>query len=425
MSKLSRNGRVTNTNCVRTGNVHNVEGNDSSDVTYIRFINDGSAALSNIRGTLYDTNGDPIGEPNVQLFDELGPREAIFLSRGSISAIIGDTWTGAASLVLSDTYENLKLMNLNFVNDETFFNFSCYEGAAMRESDAVADYDPAQVIASSQAVSDTVVFDNNRDREIPTLIYLPEDASPRPIVLFSHGNGLNRFISSYLGEHWSDRGYIVVAMQHPGSDSESGPDMSIENLVLRVEDVGAIIDQLEIWADDPSHNLYGRLDLDKIGMAGHSFGAKTTQAVSGQVISYLTEEISDPRIKAALALSPSLEGELDPVDQFSAVNMPWMLMTGTEESSLEERLSIYPALPPGGKYELVLSGGEHLAFTDVTALSVLEMLFTRNPAHHPEIAALSTAFWDSWLLGDSAARVWLEGDGALTVLQPQDTWQLK
>ena len=130
MTKLSRNGRVTNTNCVRTGNVHNVEGNDSLDVTYIRFINDGTAALSNIRGTLYDTNGDPIGEPNVQLFDELGPREAIFLSRDPISAIVGDTWTGAASLVLSDTYENLKLMNLNFVNDETFFNFSCYESAS-------------------------------------------------------------------------------------------------------------------------------------------------------------------------------------------------------------------------------------------------------------------------------------------------------
>ena len=130
MSKLSRNGRVTNTNCVRTGNVHNLDGIDSSDVSYIRFINDGSATLSSISGTLYDTNGDPIGEPNAQFFDELGPREAIFLSRDSISNIVGDTWTGAASLVLSDTYENLKLMNLNFVNDETFFNFSCYESAS-------------------------------------------------------------------------------------------------------------------------------------------------------------------------------------------------------------------------------------------------------------------------------------------------------
>lgn len=129
VTKLSRNGRVTNTNCVRTGNVHNVEGNDSPDVPYIRFINNGASPLSNIRGTLYDTNGDPIGEPNVQLFDELGSREAIFLSRDPISAIVGDTWTGVASLVLSDTYENLQLMNLNFVNDETFFNFSCYQGA--------------------------------------------------------------------------------------------------------------------------------------------------------------------------------------------------------------------------------------------------------------------------------------------------------
>ena len=128
--------------------------------------------------------------------------------------------------------------------------------------------------------------------------------------------------------------------------------MSIENFVLRVEDVDAIIDQLKVCTDDSSHNLYGRLDLDKNGMASHSFGAKSTQGVSGQVISYLT-------------------------------------------------------------------------FTDVTGLSVLEMLFTRNPAYHPEMAALSTAFWDSWLLGDSAARAWLEGDSGLTVLQSQDTWQFK
>ena len=33
-----------------------------------------------------------------------------------------------------------------------------------------------------------------------------------------------------------------MALQHSGSDSESGPDMSIEDFVLRVEDVDAIID---------------------------------------------------------------------------------------------------------------------------------------------------------------------------------------
>jgi hypothetical protein len=130
MSKLSRNGRVTNTNCVRTGNVHNVEGNDSPDVTYVRFINVGSSAISDIRGTLFDVSGNSIGQPDAQFFASLGPREAIFLNQNSISNIVGATWTGEASLVLTEGHQDLRLMNLNFVNDETFFNFSCYESTS-------------------------------------------------------------------------------------------------------------------------------------------------------------------------------------------------------------------------------------------------------------------------------------------------------
>jgi len=298
-------------------------------------------------------------------------------------------------------------------------------GAAQDADEPTVDYDPTQVNGSATTLLDTSLFDSDRDREIPLLIYLPEETTPKPIVLFSHGNGLNRFISSYLGEHWSDRGYIVVAMQHSGSDSESGPGESVENYMLRIGDVSATIDQLETWNEDSSHSLYGRLDLDNIGMAGHSFGAQTTLAVSGQVISYLSEEPRDPRIKAALALSLRPEGDGDPADQYGAVDIPLMIMTGTDDFFFEERLVIFPALPPGGKYELILFGGAHLAFTDETPLTFLERLFTRNPAHHPEIAALSTAFWDSWLLSDSSARAWLDGDGALSVQQPQDTWQVK
>ena len=76
------------------------------------------------------SDGNPNGQPDALFLAELGPRAAIFLSRGSISNVIGATWTGVASLALSATYENLKLTNLNFVNDETFFNFSCYEKAS-------------------------------------------------------------------------------------------------------------------------------------------------------------------------------------------------------------------------------------------------------------------------------------------------------
>ena len=133
MSKLSRNGRVTNTNCVRSGNVQNVEGSDSEDIAYVRFINDSFTTLSDIRGTLYDADGNTIGQPDVQFFVELGSREAVFMSQGTISNVIGADWSGQASLVLSTSYDDLQLMNLNFVNNEIYFNFSCYFKA--REQD--------------------------------------------------------------------------------------------------------------------------------------------------------------------------------------------------------------------------------------------------------------------------------------------------
>ena len=55
-----------------------------------------------------------------------------------------------------------------------------------------------------------------------------------------------------------------------------------QNFLLRVKDVKAVLDQLARWNEGASHSLAGRLDLRRVGMSGHSFGAVTTQAVSGQ-----------------------------------------------------------------------------------------------------------------------------------------------
>jgi arylsulfatase A-like enzyme len=99
--------------------------------------------------------------------------------------------------------------------------------------------------------------------------------------------------------------------------------------------------------------------------------------------------------------------------------MPWLLMTGTKDvarlgggtigaATVEKRLSVFPALPAGSKYELVLDGAEHSAFTD---RALPGESGTRNPNHHRAILALSTAFWDAYLKGDAAARAWLDGNG--------------
>ena len=129
MTKLtSPSDLISNTNCVRSNRVHNIEGFDSQDQTFVRFINLGSTTLTDIRGTLYAADGSVIGSQDQVLVSSLAPNAATWVNRDALSGIVGDSWNGEAMLEV-DTIADLRLLNLNFVNSETFFNFSCYETA--------------------------------------------------------------------------------------------------------------------------------------------------------------------------------------------------------------------------------------------------------------------------------------------------------
>jgi predicted dienelactone hydrolase len=303
-------------------------------------------------------------------------------------------------------------------------------------------YDPL-VISSKAApeVVDLTVRDHQRQRDIPIRVYLPPVKSPSPVLLFSHGLGGSREGGGYLGRHWAARGYVTVFLQHPGSDTSVWKNKpaaqrmramreaaNTQNFLLRVKDVSAVLDQLDLWNKMDGHMLAGRLDLSKIGMSGHSFGAVTTQAVSGQRIERGGALFTDPRITAAIIMSPSSPRRGTPEEAFGKVSIPWMLMTGTKDiapigdADMESRLAVFPALPAGGKYELVLYGAEHSAFTDRALPGDSE---PRNPNHHRVILALSTAFWDAYLHNDAAARGWLNGNGPKSVLESRDKWQTK
>jgi len=204
---------------------------------------------------------------------------------------------------------------------------------------------------------------------------------------------------------------------------------NLQNALLRFGDIPAVIDQLERWNRSSDSPLAGRLDLKRVGMSGHSFGAVTTQGVSGQRTALGAAAFTDARIKAALAMSPSSpRNGGDPKRAFGGVTIPWLLMTGTNDVGLvgdadvASRLAVFPALPPSGKYELVLNGAEHSAFSDRALPGDKEK---RNPNHHRAILALSTAFWDAWLREDAEARAWLDGAGPSSVLEKQDRWQKK
>lgn len=305
-----------------------------------------------------------------------------------------------------------------------------------------APYDPLAVAAETKPLSlDLTVSDTERERELPVRVFVPPGEEAAPVILFSHGLGGSRAGSNFLGEHWAARGYVVVFLQHPGSDSSVWQDVprarrllamrqaaSGQNFMLRVRDVSAVLDQLTAWNKAEDHQLAGRLDLTKVGMSGHSFGAITTQAVSGQTLPGSKAAFTDQRIKAAVPMSPSSPRHGTPASAFGSVSIPWLLMTGTHDlarigkADMASRLAVFPALPPGGKYELVLSGAEHSAFTERALPGDKK---PRNPNHHRVILALSTAFWDTYLRDDSKASEWLHGDGPTSVLEEGDTWQAK
>lgn len=299
-------------------------------------------------------------------------------------------------------------------------------------------YDPLATDPSFRPqVRELTAHDASRDRDIPVRVYLPSTNGSAPVVLFSHGLGGSRAGSEFLGEQWAARGYLAFFVQHPGSDDAVWKNKapaermaalrqaaSLENFLLRVGDVLAVLDQLEAWNEEGA--LAGRMDLTKIGMSGHSFGAVTTEAVSGETLPMSGTKLTDPRIRAAVILSPSTPVSTTAERAFGAVKIPWLLMTGTKDTApigpadMKSRLAVYPALHGAPKYQVVLNNAEHSAFTDRALAGDRE---PRNPNHHRVILALSIAFWDAYLQSNQEALAWLNGAGPRSVMEPADDWK--
>ena len=294
-------------------------------------------------------------------------------------------------------------------------------------------YDPLKV-PEVEIVSKTFeVKDAGRDRTLPIRVYLPEGKKPAPVILFSHGLGGSRDNNPYLGNHWAKRGYAVVFVQHPGSDEsvwkDAGPlekvtamrqAASIDNYLKRTKDVPAVIDALAKWNGEPEHALAGRLDLEHLGMSGHSFGAQTTQAVAGQG-ARPRMSLAEPRIDAAVMMSPSPPAAGDPTKAFAPIKIPCLLMTGTHDDSPignttpADRLKVFPHLQQAPAWQVVFDQATHMDFGQSGKGSP-----TR---YHQATLALTTAFWDAELKADPAAKAWLRGENARPVLVAADRWE--
>ena len=130
----------------------------------------------------------------------------------------------------------------------------------------------------------------------------PSMQSSFPLIIFSHGLGGNRTQNTIMIEELTSHGYVVIAIEHAYdanisifnngdvADYRSGINYQRRNtqkitpeefwairlpqLETRAEDVSYIIDQLELG--NLPENIVNIIDLDNIGVFGHSFGGATS-----------------------------------------------------------------------------------------------------------------------------------------------------
>jgi predicted dienelactone hydrolase len=312
---------------------------------------------------------------------------------------------------------------------------------------------PLRAQETRASVVDETWVDAARQREVPVKLRWPDATvhpGQRPIVLFSHGLGGSREGGSVWGEAWAAAGFVVLHLQHPGSDTaalrrvtSAFTDKSAlrsvgtaAQLLDRLRDVGFALDEVA-RRQASNQGRWGAVRPTQAGLCGHSFGAITTLGMAGQRYPKF-EGINEPRLASFIALSPSMPPAGDAQQAFERITRPMLSVTGTRDGDVagtgatpQRRAAVFAALPQGvptgSKAHLVLQDADHMTFGGQTG-SAVEIVpreaVTRElqGTHHALVAAITTDWWRATLLDDAAARSRLRVPANLGA---GDVWQQK
>ncbi len=148
---------------------------------------------------------------------------------------------------------------------------------------------------------------------------------PYPLVIFSHGLGGLRFQSRFYTEHLASYGFVVIAIDHPGSTLEdAGADRSgdfdvtrmLVNYGYRPLDVLRALNHADRLTA-PDGRLAGMIDTARTAVSGHSFGGYTALAAAGARLDFGAFNdwcarpealVFDPAAEPALAAAPATAG---------------------------------------------------------------------------------------------------------------------
>ena len=242
-------------------------------------------------------------------------------------------------------------------------------------------------------------------------VWRPSGTAPangHPLILFSHGFGGCNTQSVFLMQALANAGYLVLAPNHrdarcgarhkgdgmhkleaPFREAQKWSDATYRD---RRDDMEAVLNS--VLAAKAFEGI--PVDASRVGIAGHSLGGYTVLGLAGGWASW-----KDPRIKAALALSPHCSPFVAKGD-LGTMDVPVMYQGGRRdlgESPLVRK--------PGGAYDkttkpkfyVEFEGAAHFAWTNL------------NRRYQTSIDAYGVAFFDAYLKGETERLSQLMGSG--------------
>ncbi|NEU82369.1 alpha/beta hydrolase [Nostoc sp. UIC 10630] len=264
-------------------------------------------------------------------------------------------------------------------------------------------FDPSQPGTAQVKILNLSLNDQKRNRKIPVDIYWSNDATAnKPLIVFSHGLGSVRTDLRYLAEHLASHGYVVAALEHPGSNEDNinsalqGKTRPVkpQEFLNRPQDVSFVLDELEKLNQTANHPLQGKLATMNAMVVGYSFGGSTALALAGgelqlerlkqrckknlaisslgeamqciaQELPENTYQLRDTRIKQAIALNPTTSlifGETG----LTKVQIPTLVLAGSADKTtpaLTEQIVGFDKIP-SPKWLVGIVGGTHLSVKD-------------------------------------------------------------
>ncbi len=264
-------------------------------------------------------------------------------------------------------------------------------------------FDPTQAGNAQVQVLNLNLEDEKRDRNIPVDVYWSSATTPdKPVIVFSHGLGSVRTEMRYLAEHLASYGYVVAALEHPGSNETNtnlaaqgkASILKAEEFLERPRDISFVLDQLEKLNQSANNPLAGKLATNNAMVIGYSFGGGTALALAGgelqleglkkrcannlavlslgQGVQCVAEglpenryQLRDARIKRAIALNPTTSlmfGETG----LSQVAVPTLVLAGSADKTtpaISEQILGFEKIP-SPKWLVGIVGGTHLSIKD-------------------------------------------------------------